>query len=225
LAPTALATATTGSPLSALTASLPLDSVTQGLKQALGKGLERAVAELGKSGGFLTNLNVKIPMPPAMQRVETTLRSLGQDQLANDFIATMNSAAEKAVPASATVFTNALAKLTLQDAQSILQGGPDAATQFFRKTTEVELREKFMPIVREATAKAGVTTAYKQLMSKAQFAAPLLGRDTVDLDSYIATKSMDGLFKMVAEEEKRIRENPAARSTELLKSVFGLLGK
>ena len=99
-------------------------------------------------------------------------------------------------------FTNALTKLTVKDAESILKGAPDAATQYFRKTTEDELREKFLPIVREATAKVGVTTAYKQLMSKAQFAAPLLGRDTVDLDSYVATKAMDGLFKMVAEEEK-----------------------
>ena len=133
------------------------------------------MADLGKSGGFLTNLNVKIPMPPAMQQVEKTLRTIGQDQMANDFIATMNSAAEQAVPASATVFTNALAKLTLMDAQSILQGGPDAATQFFRKATEDELRQKFMPIVQTATAKVGITTAYKQLMSKAQFAAPAVG--------------------------------------------------
>ena len=206
-------------------ADLSTEQLTKGLKEALGKGLQQAIASLGKTGGFLTNLNVKIPMPEKMQAVEKALRTLGQQQLANEFVATMNKAAEQAVPAAADVFVTTLKTMTVDDAKTILSGPKDAATQFFRSTTETELTQKFLPIVKQATAKSGATAAYKQLTEKAKLAGPFISIPYLDLDTYVTGKAMDGLFIMVAEEEKRIRENPVARSTDLLKSVFGAFQK
>lgn len=218
-------TAPTNVSSQALADALPLDTISQGLRQALGKGLDHAVKELGRNGGFLSNVNVRIPVPETLRTAEKALRTIGQGRLADEFVTTLNRAAEQAVPAAAPVFADALRQMTLKDAQSLLNGPADAATQYFRKTTEAQLREKFQPIVREATTKAGVTAAFKQVADRAKFAAPLVSRDAVDLDSYVTTKSLDGLFLMVAEQEKRIRENPAARTTELLKSVFGRFAK
>jgi len=220
---TASSTATVATPAS--TEGLGSDQIASGLKEALGQGLQRAISEVGKEGGFLNNLNVRIPMPDKIQQVEKAARAIGQGKLADQFIATMNQAAEQSVPAAATVFSEALTTMTIQDAQGILKGPNDAATEFFRRKTDAQLREKFLPTVKEATARTGVTAAYKQLMAKASLASPLLGKESMDLDGYVTTKAMDGLFKMVAEEEKRIRENPVARTTEVLKSVFGALKK
>jgi len=222
-AATASSTATVATPAS--TEGLGSDQIASGLKEALGQGLQRAISEVGKEGGFLNNLNVRIPMPDKIQQVEKAARAIGQGKLADQFIATMNQAAEQSVPAAATVFSEALTTMTIQDAQGILKGPNDAATEFFRRKTDAQLREKFLPTVKEATARTGVTAAYKQLMAKASLASPLLGKESMDLDGYVTTKAMDGLFKMVAEEEKRIRENPVARTTEVLKSVFGALKK
>ncbi len=202
-------------------ADLTQDQVTRGLKEALGKGLQQAIGSLGKAGGFLTNPAVKIPMPEKLQSVEKTLRSLQQDRLADEFIATMNQAAEQAVPVAATVFTGSLKRMSVEDAKKILNGSKDSATQYFRKTTTAELTQQFLPIVQQATAKTGATAAFKQIMDRARIASPFVSLPTVDLDGYVTDKTLDGLFKMVAEEEKRVRENPVARTTDLLKSVFG----
>jgi len=199
--------------------------IANGLKEALAKGVTKAVADLGKDGGFLKNLDVKIPMPEKLQSVEKGLRALGQDKMADEFVATLNRAAEQAVPEAAAIFGTAIKQMTLQDAQAILKGPNDAATQFFRKTSTAQLTEKFLPIVKTATEKAGVTAQYKKLIQAAGPMAQLLGQDNADLDGYVTRKSLDGLFKMVAAEEKQIRENPAARTTDLLKKVFGTAGK
>ena len=196
------------------------DQLTGSLKEALGNGLQHAVSSLGKSGGFLTNLNVKIPMPEKLKTVEKTLRSLHQERLADDFINTMNQAAEQAVLTAADVFTASLKTMSVEDAKSILTGPKDAATQFFRRTTGTELTAKFLPVVQQATAKTGATAAYKKLIEKGRSALPFFSTPGLDVDSYVTDKALDGLFKMVAEEEARIRENPVARSTSLLKSVF-----
>jgi hypothetical protein len=206
-------------------ADLSTDQVTQGLKAALGKGLEHAIASLGQPGGFFKNAKVKIPLPDKLRTVEKTLRTLGQGQLADDSIATMNQAAEQAVPAAAEVFANSLKNMSLEDAKGILNGPPDAATQFFRRTTDKELTQKFLPIVRPAMAKCGATAAYQQVLDKAGAAVPFFSNPSLDLNAYVTSKAMDGLFTMVAEEEKKIRENPVARTTDLLKSVFGSLQK
>lgn len=211
-------------------AGLSQEQMVGGLKEALGKGVTRAVAGLGRDGGFLTNLNVKIPMPEKLQKVESVLRLAGQNQMADDFVASMNHAAEKAVPVAAGVFGESIKQMTITDAKNILNGAPDAATQFFRRTTQTNLVAKFLPIVKNATDQVGVTAQYKQMMGK--FAAVntlggLFGKNTpvkldaADIDAYVTDKALDGLFKMVAEEEKNIRANPVARTTDLLQKVFG----
>jgi hypothetical protein len=214
-------TAVAAAPLAALSQT----EVANGLKQALSKGVNHAITSLGKEGGFLDNAAVKIPMPPQLHQVESALRAVGQGKMADEFVATMNHAAEQAVPVAAHVFAGAITNMTVDDAKAILTGPDDAATQYFRKTSDKQLYEQFLPIVKEATAKAGVTASYKNLLQQAGPAASFLGKDAGDLDGYVTKKSLDGLFKMVAVEEKQIRENPAARTTDLLKKVFGSTGK
>ncbi len=215
-------------------ASLSSDQMVKGLQEALAKGLQQAIAGLGHDGGFLTNLNVKIPIPEKMQKVESALRAVNQQKLADDFVATMNHAAEQAVPEAGSVFADALKQMTIEDAKSILSGPNDAATQYFQKTTQTNLYAKFYPIVQKATEKTGVTAAYKLVMEKAGGAQGLgtvgnllgssvLGKESLDIDAYVTSKAMDGLFKMVAQEELQIRQNPVARTTVTLQKVFGAL--
>ena len=216
-------------------AGLSQDQMVTGLKEALAKGLQQAVGRLGHDGGFLTNLNVKIPLPDKLKKVETTLRSMKQDKLADDFVTTMNRAAEQAVPEAASVFAQAVKQMTIEDAKSILTGPNDAATQYFKKTTSTNLYPRFYPIVQKATEKTGATAAYKNVMAEAgktkslgsfgSVLGGLLEKESLDLDGYVTTKAMDGLFMMVAEEEKQIRQNPVARTTDILQKVFGALGK
>ena len=217
LNPKAQGTSTTSTAL----ASLTQNEMIGGLKEALSKGVQKAVADLGRDDGFLKNVNVKIPVPESLKRVEQGARMAGQDKLADEFIATMNHAAEKAVPEAAAIFGDAITKMSLEDAQAILKGPDDAATQYFRKTSETQLTEKMMPIVKQATEKTGVTASYKKLMQQAGPLAQFMKQDSLDLDHYVTGKALDGLFKMVAAEEKSIRQNPVARSTDLLKKVFG----
>ena len=220
----------------AAAAALSQDQVGSGLKEALGKGVSNAVASLGRDGGYLANPNVKIQMPVAMQKIETGLRLAGQGQMVDDFVASMNHAAEKAVPVAAGVFGDAIKQMNIADAKSILSGSPDAATQFFRRTSQTNLQAKFYPLVQKATDSVGVTARYKALTSKyaaVNTVSSLFGNKSgtgtgtgpADIDGYVTDKAMDGLFKMVAEEEKNIRANPLARSSDLLKTVFGAAGK
>ncbi len=202
--------------------------MVQGLKQALSQGVQQAVSQLGRDGGFLTNLSVKIPMPEKLRTMEKALRKFKQDKLADDFIATMNHAAEQAAPEAATVFAQAITAMSIEDAKAILTGSNDAATQYFQRATRTNLYTKFLPIVKSATDKTGVTSAYKRLMEKSgeeslfgSFGNSLLGGEAVDVDGYVTDKALDGLFLMVAAEEKRIRENVTARTTDLLQKVFG----
>lgn len=219
--------------LPASVAALAQDQVVSGLKEALSKGVQQAVSSLGREGGFLTNLNVKIPMPEKLQAVDKTLRKLKQDKLADEFVTTMNRAAEQAVPVAAGVFGDAIKQMSVEDAKRILAGTNNAATMYFRRVTETNLVAKFHPIVKAATEKAGVTAAYKQMMDKVNTVGTFggfgvgtfLNKDAMDIDSYVTGRALDGLFKLVADEEKRIRENPVARTTDLLKQVFGSVAK
>ena len=207
-------------------AGLSQNQVAEALKQALGKGVQTAVTNLSKPGGFLDNPKVKIPMPEKLQSVEKTLRAMKQDKYADEFVTTMNRAAESAVHEALPIFTDALKSMTIDDAKKLVSGTNDSATQFFKAKGEKRIQEKMMPIVKEATAKTGVTAAYKKLLDQGGGGNSVLGKigintASLDVDSYVTQKASDGLFKMIAEEEKRIRENPAARTTELLQKVFG----
>jgi Protein of unknown function (DUF4197) len=200
--------------------SLSNDDMVAGLKEALGKGTQYAVTTLGKDGGFLDNAKVRIPMPGSLAKVEKGLRMLHQDRLADEFVTSMNHAAERAAPEAAAVFRDAIKSMTLEDAKGILTGPDDAATRYFRERTGPELTERMRPIVAAATSKAGVTASYKNMVAKAGGLGSLLSKDTTDIDGYVTSKTLDGLFLMLAEEERRIRQNPVARTSELLKKVF-----
>lgn len=227
-------TATNSLLSSATTGALSQEQMVGGLKEALGKGVERAVASLGRNDGFLTNLNVKIPMPEKLQKVESVLRVAGQNQMADDFVRSMNHAAEKAVPAAAVVFGDAIKQMSIADAKAILTGTNDAATQYFRRTTHTNLQAKFYPIVQKATDQVGVTAQYKAMMGRftaVDTVSGLLGGkpatklSTGDIDAYVTDRALDGLFKLVAEEERNIRANPLARTSDLLQKVFGAAKK
>ncbi|MBI3852921.1 MAG: DUF4197 domain-containing protein [Verrucomicrobia bacterium] len=211
--------------LPASTSALSQEQMAGGLKEALGKGVQQAVGSLGKEGGFLNDLSVKIPMPESLKKVEKTLRTLRQDKLADEFVTTMNRAAEQATPQAAAVLGDSIKQMSLTDARAILTGTNNAATQYFRRTSETNLYERFLPIVKKATEQTGVTSSYKQMMAKANFGGglgnSLLNKDSMDIDAYVTRKALDGLFIKIAEEEKRIRENPVARTTDLLQTVFG----
>lgn len=209
---------------------LSQDEIAGGLKEALSKGVERAVASLGHEDGFLKDAAVKIPLPESLRKLELTLRKFRQDKLADEFVTTMNRAAEQAVPEAASVLANSVKQMTIADAKEILTGTNNAATQYFRRTSQTNLYERFLPIVRKATEQSGVTSAYKQMVAKASgglggFGASLLNLNSYDVDGYVTQKTLDGLFLKIADEEKRIRENPAARATDLLQKVFGAIGK
>ena len=200
------------------------NDIAAGLKEALGKGVSSAVNSLGKPNGFLLNPRVKIPLPKSLQKLEKGLRVAGQGRSVDAFVASMNNAAEKAVPVAIDVFIDAIKWMSFDDARQILfSGQKDAATQFFRRSSEETLRGKFRPIVEEFTEKTGVTQKYKAMVGKAGFAAQLLGKDATDLNGYVTQKALDGLFLLVADEERKIRENPIGRTTALLKKVFGIL--
>ncbi len=207
-----------------MTGGLSNSDIIEGLKESLTKGTRSAVSLLGKEDGFLANPDVKIPMPSSLRKVEKGLRKIGQDKVADNFVETMNRAAEKAVPEAASIFADSVKEMSISDAKEILQGEDDAATQYFRKNSGDKLREKFLPLVKEATSQVGVTSNYKKMTKKLGAFSSFIDTDKLDLDEYVTNKAMDGLFLMVAAEEKKIRENPIERTTDLLKKVFSNTG-
>jgi hypothetical protein len=198
--------------------------ITKGLKEALSIGTSNAIKQLGKENGYLNNLKVKIPMPKHLRGVEKTLRFLRQNKLADDFVAAMNHAAEKAVVEAIDIFVDSIKQMTFEDARQILFGADDAATQFFRRTSEKKLFEKFLPIVRTFTESVGVTANYKKMVEKVPITA-ITGKEKFDLDEYVTQKALDGLFLVIAEEELKIRKNPVARTTDILRKIFGIKKK
>ncbi len=208
----------------AASAALSNDEVVAGLKEALARGAERAVASLGQSDGFLGNAAVRIPLPESLRGVASVLETFGQQRYAEDFVRTMNRAAESAVPEAGPILGDAIRQMSVDDARTILDGPDDAATRYFRRVGEERLTARVRPIVTEATSRAGVTASYKQMVDRAGPAAGLVGGESLDLDGYVTGKALDGLFAVIAAEEKRIREDPAARGTDLLRKVFGAGG-
>jgi hypothetical protein len=204
------------------TANLSDGEIGGGLKQALSIGAERAVALLGKSGGFLDDPQVRIPLPGALEKAGKVLRTVGKGALVDEFETTVNRAAEQAIPQTLDIVKRTVSGMTLEDVRGILTGGDDAATQFLRREAGDELQRAILPIVSSATDQAGATAAYKKLAGQASSSTGgLVSAESVDLDRYVTSKTLDGLFTKLAAEEKAIRQNPAARSTDLLKKVFG----
>jgi hypothetical protein len=194
--------------------------IAAGLKQALANGTRAAVNQLGRTDGFWANEHYRIPLPKQLDEAGMLLQAAGYGPQMDQLHLQMNRAAEKAVPLAADVFAEAVSKLTLNDARGILNGPPDAATQYFKRTTSQTLATRFKPIVAGVTSKVGLVQQYNTLLSSAGPAATLLG-DSADINSYVTNKALDALFSRVGDEEKSIRSNPAARTTDLLKKVFG----
>ncbi|MBF0295135.1 MAG: DUF4197 domain-containing protein [Magnetococcales bacterium] len=213
---------TTGGGLAGLTQT----EMSGGLKEALSMGVRHAIQGLGRENGFLNDPQVKIPMPPALQPLESLMKMGAAKGIGDRFVATLNQAAEKATPVTADIFAKAIQGMTVQDAAGILRGPDNAATEYFRKTTSTELTRAIKPIVAKTTREAGVGPAYQSLTgalpkSGLNLLSGVAGQDVADLDGYVTGKTLDGIFLKVAGEEKMIRANPAARSTDLLRKVFG----
>lgn len=193
-----------------------------GLKEALTQGAAKAVELLGKQDGFLGNPKVKIPLPESVRQVEGVMRGLGMGKQADELINAMNRAAEAAVPQAKTLLVNSIKQMSVQDAKGILSGGEDAATQYFRRTTSGPLAEKFKPVVKTAMAKVKLAEKYDQLAGKAAKFG-LVREQDAQLENYVTQKTLDGLYLMIAEEEKAIRKDPAGAAGKLAQKVFGAL--
>ncbi|MBZ0250242.1 MAG: DUF4197 domain-containing protein [Burkholderiales bacterium] len=192
-----------------------------GIKEALAVGTENAVKSLGRPDGYFANEAVKILMPEKIRKVSEVARMAGFQRQVDEFVLSMNRAAEAAAPLAAKFFGDAIRDMTLEDVRGILSGGDTAATDFFSRKTRDKLYAAFKPVVAKKVGEVGATRAYTDMMGRFDKVPMMGGRQSLDLDDYVTNKSLDGLFRMVGEEEKKIRTNPAARTTDLLRTVFG----
>jgi hypothetical protein len=195
-------------------------TIAAGLKEALSTGTENAVNTVSKSDGYFGNQMIKILMPEKIRMVADVLSKLGYQKEVDDFVLSMNRAAEKAAPKAASFFGDAIREMTFDDARKILNGGDTSATEFFKTKTHDKLYDAFKPVISSSMDEVGATRSYKEMMSKYE-TVPFMSKTSIDLDHYVTNKSLDGLFYMVGQEEKKIRTDPAARATDLLKTVFG----
>jgi hypothetical protein len=198
--------------------------VVAGLKEALTKGADKAVDKLGKVNGFYGNPRVKIPLPNSLKDVDRLLRTFGQGKYADELVLAMNRAAEAAVPEAKTLLVKAVKDMSVQDAKGILTGGNTAATQYFRRKTSKPLAAKFLPIVKRATEKVRLAQKYDDFAGRAERFG-LVDRNQATIEQYVTQKALDGLFFMMAQEEKAIRADPIGQTSKLLKTVFGAIGK
>jgi hypothetical protein len=193
-----------------------------GLRDALAKGIDVAVSQLGANNGFLNDPKVTIPLPSALEKAQRGLAMIGMGAQGEQLKATMNHAAEASVAQAKPVFKQALQHMTVSDAKGILTGGDGAATAYFRHATSTQLTAKFKPVVASATAKLGLAAKYDQYAGKASQLGLLPAQDA-KLDDYVTAKALDGLFSRIAEEEHEIRRNPLGQASSLIKKVFGAL--
>jgi hypothetical protein len=206
-----------------------LDDITNrdainGLKESLTRGSQTAVARLGVENGFFGNDKVRIPLPPSMKSAEAVMHSIGMGKQADDLVLRMNRAAEAAVPEAKVLLVDAVKKMSVQDAKGILTGGEDSATRYFKRTTSEPLAKRFKPIVKKAMAKVKLAEKYNEIAaSGAKFG--LVKEEDAQLEDYVTRKALDGLFITIAEEEKKIRQNPAGAASAILRKVFGAIGK
>jgi hypothetical protein len=196
------------------------NQIAGGLKEALTIGTGNAVGLVSLTDGYFANQAIKILMPDKIQKVAEVLGKVGYQKQVDEFVLSMNRAAEKAAPQAKSIFVESIKEMTFEDAKKILNGGDTAATDFFKAKTNDRLYEAFKPIISSSMNDVGVTRKYKEMMGK-YTALPFTSAESVDLDHHVTNKSLDGLFYMVGQEEKKIRTDPAARVTDLLKTVFG----
>lgn len=193
--------------------------IGSGLKEALKVGTENSVKLTGRVDGYFMNQAIKIVMPEKLQTLEKGLRLVGYGPQVDELILSMNRAAEQAAPHAKKIFWDAIGEMTFDDARKILNGDDTAATEYFRIKTTDKLAEAFRPMVDQAMNEVGVTRQYKSLVAQYQ-AIPFVKSEALDIDQYVVTKALDGLFYVLGEEERKIRRNPGARVTDLLKEVF-----
>lgn len=213
--------ATTTSGVDALSST----EINAGLKEALSRGADAAVSQLGQKDGFFGNAAMKIPLPPSLQKAEKAMRMLGMGKQADELVLSMNRAAEAAVPEARTLLVDAVKEMTLEDAKGILTGGKTSATDFFRNKTEAKLTERFAPIVKATTDKVGLARQYNQYAgAAAQF--NLIDKEQASVEQYVTQEALDRLYTLIGEKEAAIRANPMQAGSDLLKKVFGaVMGK
>ena len=205
--------------------ALSTTEINAGLKEALTRGAEAAVTQLGQKDGFFGNAALKIPLPPSLQKAEKAMRLFGMGKQADELVLSMNRAAEAAVPEAKTLLVGAVKEMTLEDAKGILTGGQTSATDFFRKKTETKLTERFAPIVKATTDKVGLAQQYNQYAGMAaQF--NLVDKQQASVEQYVTQQALDRLYTVIGEKEAAIRANPMQAGSDLLKKVFGaVMGK
>jgi hypothetical protein len=194
--------------------------VAEGLKEALIKGISTGSDLVSQVDGYFKNPEIKIPFPPEVKKVEDRLRQIGLGNEVDKFVMTLNHGAEDAAKEAKPIFIAAIRSMTIQDAWSILKGDKDAATQYLIRTTSLQLKEKFKPVIQNSLNKVSATRYYSDIVNRYN-QIPLVQKVNPNLDDYATDKAIEGLFIMIAKEEKNIRENPVARTTELLRRVFG----
>ena len=195
-----------------------------GLKSALNSSTVKAVEKLAATDGFWNNPKVKIPLPGFLEDARGVMNALGMKKQAEELHLAINRAAENAVGEAKPVFVNAIKAMSFQDAKGIISGGQDSGTQFFRNKTTDTLRTKFLPVVKKATEKVGLAQKYNELAGKGAKLGLIKG-DQVNVEGFVTQKALDGLFLMMADEEKAIRADPIGKGTDIVKKVFGALGK
>lgn len=194
--------------------------IAEGLKEALTNGISKGSDIVSQMDGYFKNAEIKLPFPPEAKKAEDKLRQIGMGAEVDKFVLSLNRAAEDAAKEAKPIFVAAIKQMTIQDAAGILKGQPDAATQFLKKTTTSPLKDKFKPVVQNSLAKVDATKYYTDLITTYN-KIPLVQKMNPNLDEYATDKAIEGLFVMIAKEEKNIRNNPGARTSELLKKVFG----
>ena len=193
-----------------------------GLRQALTDGAAAAVGKLGVENGFFGNARVKIPLPESLQKVEGLMRAMGMKRQADELELAMNRAAETAVAEATPLLVDAVKQMSVQDAKGILTGGETSATDYFRRTSADALGRKFLPVVKKATAKVGLAEKYNSIAGKgAQFG--LVNADQATIEQYVTKKSLDGLYTIIADEEKALRQDPVGAASSIVQKVFGAL--
>lgn len=194
--------------------------INAGLKEALNRGAEAAVAQLGKPNGFMGNDALRIPLPPSLQKAESIMRTVGMGKQADELVLSMNRAAEAAVPEAKVLLVKSIKEMTVEDAKGILTGGDTAATDFFRRKTETALTKRFIPMVKQTTDKVGLAQQYDKYAGTAARLG-VLDKDQATVEQYVTQQSLDRLYTVIGEQERALRANPVSAGSALLRKVFG----